>query len=261
MGFISSLSRRMRVSYTFSSLSTTHVHQDEDSKDLIKSTPNTASPIHEPDESTESTSPTSTTSSTIVHNSPTEVIQPSDSPQEVKPFGPADLNLHTLFENGQTLDPAKDLIVSPLTVQEYPVLKLDTTISPSDTPAKQLDAPVRLDPESKMIGRSKSMKGKFTESWDGDEREDTPSPKETRSKLRRSMTGFLKRGYSLKISRTPTVSRTLKNKSSLSWLDSSSLMGDKWLVNDKETKWLEAHGIKGGRDIGHWSGDGMGRAW
>lgn len=259
MGIISSLSRRMRASHTFSCLSTTQL-TDEDSKDLIKPAI-IASPVHEQDENTESTSPTSTTSSTLVHQSPTEAIQPSESPQERKPFSPTDLNFRTLLENTHSPNVAKDQTVSPLRVPEYPVLKLDTTISPSDTPSKTLDAP--LDPEQKMIGRSKTTKWKWTDSWDGGEIKDGPGRKEERSRLRRSMTGALRRGFSLKISRTPSSSsgKSLKNKSSLSWLDSSSLMGDKCGVDDNERRWLEAHGIKGGRDIGRWSGDGMEQGW
>lgn len=143
----------------------------------------------------------------------------------------------------------------PFTRPEYPVLKLDTTPSPSDTPRKKLDSPV--DPGQKM---SPSKMEDRQDSWGENGGKDQFPKRSGSSRLKRSMT-MLKRKYSLRLPRSPLSVRNLRGSAAPDWFDACSLAEEACLVDEKEEKWLEAHGIRGGRDIGHWSGDAMGRAW
>lgn len=249
MGFISSITRSMRGNKPSQKLSTTKAdHLDEDSNDLIKTTSNTAS--HNRGESIESTS-------TTVHHSTVEPVLPTESPAQREQLSPADLNIQTLFDNGRALDVATNRAVKAFTMPEYPVLKLDTTPSPSDTPRKKLEAPLDL---GEKMGCNKSKGEKTQDSWEENGRKDTASRNNGSSRLKRSMTGLWK-SYSLKMERSPLSMRKLRSSAAPSWFDASSLAEEACLVDEKEEKWLEARGIRGGRDIGHWSGDAMGRAW
>lgn len=261
MGFISTMARCMRDGRFSQNHTTTKPNpppQDgEECKDLIKKpSSNTGTTSHPRGESIESTS-------TIVHPSSTadnnEPIVPAESPARRKQLSPADLNLQTLFENGRRLDAATtNRAVQALAFPEYPVLKLDSTRPPSDTPRKKLQAPV--DPGEKM-GIDRNMGGKGKESCEGCGRMERAVRKEGGSRLKRSMTALFKRRVSLKLPRSSFSMRYLGGYSSPSWIDTTSLAEEACLVDEKEEKWLEAHGIRGGLDIGHWSGDGMGRAW
>lgn len=247
-----------RFSQKLATTKPTPPNQDgEECKDLIKksSSNTTTTTSHLRGESIESTS-TIVQPSTTSNNEP---VVPAESPARRKQLSPADLNAQTLFENGRRLDAATtNRAVQALAFPEYPILKLDTTRSPSDTPRKKLQAPV--DPGEKM-GLDRSMGGKGKESCEGSGRMNGAVRKEGGSRLKRSMTALFKRRCSLKLPRSSFSMRYLRGYSSPSWIDTTSLAEEACVVDEKEEKWLEAHGIRGGMDIGYWSGDGLGRAW
>lgn len=137
------------------------------------------------------------------------------------------------------------------------MVKLDTTPSPSDTPRKKLEAPV--DPGQKTE-LNKEMRGCREDPWEENAGKERIPKRSSSSRLKRSMT-MLKRKYSLRLPRSPLSMRNLRGSAAPDWFDACSLAEEACLVDEKEEKWLEAHGIRGGRDIGHWSGDAMGRAW
>lgn len=250
MGFITSITRSMRGNNLSKRHSPTVGNRlDEDSTDLIAKPCRTAttSTCHTRDESFES-------ASTFVQRSSDDEILPIDSPTKQKQLSLPDLNLQPLLDNDRALDGAKEGAMSPFTGKtEYPVLKLDTTSSPSDTPEKKLASPI--DP-SDNTSPNKDILRNRENSWGENERKGRVPKRSGSSRLKRSMT-LLTRKYSLKVNSR----RNGRGSPAPSWFDACSLAEEACLVDEKEEKWLEAHGIRGGRDIGHWSGDAMGRAW
>lgn len=223
---------------------------DEDSTDLITKPcqPATTATSHTRVESFES-------ASTAVQRSSDEEIQPTYSPTTQKQLSAADLNIQPLLDNGRALDAATGETMSPFTRPEAPVLKLDTTLSPSDTAGKKLESPSA---PCQKTGSSEQGRRNRVNSWEDCGGQDRIPKRSGSSKLKRSMT-MLRRKYSLK--RSPLSMRNLRASPAPDWFDACSLAEEACLIDEKEEKWLEAHGIRGGRDIGHWSGDAMGRAW
>lgn len=264
MGFISSMARCMRDG-TFSRKHRTPKSQrlDDESNDLIETNSNHGSSV-----GTEST----LSASTAMHYSHLEPIPPIKSPKR-KQLSPADLNLQTLFDNGKALDAAADPTSRALAVPEYPVYKLDTTPIPADSPTKTLqDA---IDPERR---ESRDMGRKSVEWMDEKvrkeisvpktmvERDEEPArkegePKEAVSKLKRSKTQMLRKRLSVKLPRATRSSRNLRANPSPGWIDASDLADEEFLINVEEEKWLEAHGLGGGKNIGTWTGGGLGQPW
>lgn len=252
MGFISSLARSIRGNKPSKRHSPPLSNRlDEDSTDLITKPCPTAptSTSHTRDESIES-------ASTAVQRSSDEEIQPVDSPTQRKQPSPADLNIQPLLDSGRVLDAATGRTMRPFTRPEHPVLKLDTTPSPSNTPQKKLEAPI--DP-GQGVECNNQMSRNRENSWEEDGGKDRVPKRSGSSRLKRSMT--MLRKYSLKMPRSPLSMRNLRGSPAPDWFDACSLAEEACLIDEKEEKWLEAHGIRGGRDIGHWSGDAMGRAW
>lgn len=208
--------------------------------------------------------------STAVHHSAHEPVIPTEPPMQREQMSPAQLSLamqmQTLFDNEHMLDHANNRATRALSRPEYPILKLETVQSPFDTPTKKLQAPIETG--EKMMDQSKLLKnGSLKRQREGNSGDGGVVEKENgkkASKLRRSMTGFFRKKYSFRLTRTPVSMKNLRTPTSPRWIDvdSSSLADEECLVSEKdEEKWLEAHGIGGGRDIGIWTGEGMGRTW
>ncbi|KAJ6107149.1 hypothetical protein N7523_008472 [Penicillium sp. IBT 18751x] len=264
MGFISTMARCMREG-TFSRKHRTAKPQrlDDETNDLIETNSNHGSSV-----GTEST----VSASTAMHYATLEPIPPIKSPKR-KQLSPADLNLQTLFDNGKALDAATDPTSRAFAVAEYPVYKLDTTPIPADSPTKKLED--AIDPER----RESSHKGRKSVEWMDEkirkeisvpqtmvERDERPmrkeaEPKEAVSKLKRSKTQMLRKRLNVKLPRAPRSSRNLRAHVPSGWIDASDLADEEFLINAEEEKWLEAHGLGGGKNIGTWSGGGLGRPW
>ncbi|OQD68434.1 hypothetical protein PENDEC_c035G04219 [Penicillium decumbens] len=192
-----------------------------------------------------------------------EPIPPKKSPKR-KQLSPADLNLQTLFDNGKALDAATDPATRAFGFPEYPVYKLDTTQSPADTPTKKLQDPI--DPEKKKTKRKsvewmdEKLRKEISVPKTMVERKDVPERKEA-VKLKRSKTQMLRKRLSVKLPRAPRSSRNLRGHTLPSWIDASDLADEESLINVEEEKWLEAHGLGGGKNIGTWTGGGPGVPW
>jgi hypothetical protein len=172
--------------------------------------------------------------------------------------------MQTLFDNKQTLDHANNRAARALSRPEYPILKLETVQSPRDTPTRKLQDPIET--REKMFGDNKTaaLEGKLLKRQRDEKDEKTGEEGKKGSKLRRSMTGFFRKTYSFRLPRSPVSMKNLRTSASPRWIDvdASSLADEECLVSEKdEEKWLEAHGLGGGRDIGIWTagGEGMGR--
>ncbi|KAJ5177161.1 uncharacterized protein N7482_003038 [Penicillium canariense] len=260
MGFITSMARCMRenrLSYRLSNAKPQRL--DDDANDLIETTSHPTSPA--PAESIAS-------SSTMVQHTSQEPVVPTESPAHRKQFAPMDWNIHTLFDEVDTLDPATSRAIRALSMPEYPVLKLDTVQSPFDTPTKTLaDAidPEEKSPTQKRGGGKSDMFKKPRKSGRGRNRKhmNTEEPGSgTGSKIRRSMTGLLK-GRLMKVPRTPTSLKTLRNPNSPKWIDASSVAEEDFLDETDEEKWLEVNALRRfqKRKSGFWTGEGMRRLW
>ncbi|KAJ5182565.1 hypothetical protein N7492_000181 [Penicillium capsulatum] len=224
MGLMSSLSRCMRDNRISRRLSTSKqkAHRlDDDSNDLIKTTSNTLSLGR-----AESVS----SSNTMVRDSEYRPVLPTESPQR-KRLSPADLNLQTLFDNGHTLDKYASRAERAFSMPAYPVYKLDTTRSPKKTTTKKLQAPLET-------GNKRGSKRK---TWDAKgENDPVADERGSGSKLRRSMTGLLKKSYSFR------TSHSMKRRSSCAAPkcdDDSSIPEENRLHVTAEQKWLEANGL------------------
>lgn len=261
MGFISSVARCVRDNKLSRRLSTNNKPQrlEDDYNDLIKISSNSISLAR---------AESMASASTIVHHSAHEPVIPTESPTQRKQPNPAHLNLNmqmqTLFDNEQMLDHANNRAARALSRPEYPILKLDTIQSPEDTPTKKLQAPIET--REKMSNENQSSKKEDLKRQREEQSENDKGAENGKkiSKLRRSMTGFFRKTYSFRLPRSPVSMRTLRTPTSPRWIDvdASSLADEECLVSEKdEEKWLEAHGIGGGRDIGIWTGEGMGRTW
>lgn len=202
---------------------------DDDSNDLIKTTSNTlflgrAASV--------------SSSSTIVHDSDHEPVLPIESPTQRKPLGPADLNLQSMFDNGQALDRYNSRAAKTLSMPEYPVYKLDTTRSPRKTLNKKLQAPLGAVNE----------RGNKRRTWDAElEKKDVTAETGTGLKTGWSMTGLFRKSCSLRMSRSVKGSRTAASRSN----DDSSVAEVNRVHETAHRKWLEANGLMGrGRGYG-----------
>ncbi|CEJ60030.1 hypothetical protein PMG11_08624 [Penicillium brasilianum] len=255
MGFITSMARCVRENKLSRRLSNAKPQRlDDDSNDLIKTTSHTASVA--PAESIAS-------ASTMVQNSSQEPVVPTESPAHMKQLDYWDLNIRTMFDEVDSLDPETSRAIRALSMPEYPVLRMDTIQSPSDTPTKKLDDAIDPGERESSHRRKEGKSRKSRMSQDEKSRGDDQSQKSwTGSKMKRSMTGLLKR-RSLKVSRTPSSLKTLRNPNSPKWIDSSSIVEEDTSDEKDEMKWMEANGL--GRfdkkSNGLWTGEGMRRLW
>ncbi|KAJ6007555.1 hypothetical protein N7540_011531 [Penicillium herquei] len=258
MGFISSLTRSICSNKISRILSTSKQHNPhyDDSKDLIKIHSNTGS-LARPD-----------SIASTIRLSNQEPITPTESPTHRKRLTPADLNLQILFDNAEALDPATSHTVRPFALPEYPVLKMDTVKSPSDyTERKKLQDPIdtgdRRSGKKNMARRSKSVRGPVDGNKCGKSGTNSSGTTESGSKIKRSMTGLLRRGSSLKIPRSSLSLKTLRGSTPAKDLDQVSLAEDDFSLDEKtELKWLELNGLSGrGLDFGVWHSNEFGRPW
>ncbi|KAJ5688923.1 hypothetical protein N7462_003315 [Penicillium macrosclerotiorum] len=255
MGFIASVARCVRDNRLSRRLSNAKPQRlDDDVNDLIKTTSQSASLA--PAESIASVS-------TAVHHSSQEPVVPTESPAHQKQLNPFELNIHTLFDEVDTLDPATSRAIRALSMPEYPVLKLDTIQSPFDTPAKTLGDPIDTGDDMK---RKKSIGSQPKKSREGKRQkieQDLPTENtKSMSRIRRSMASLLKR-RSLRSSKSPPSLRTLRNPHSPKWLDGASVSGEDVRADEKrEEKWLEANGLSNEKDkLTFWNGQGRGGLW
>lgn len=252
MGFISSISQSIRNNKLSRKLSISKPNRPryEDSKDLIKIPSNTASLTR-----------ADSIASTIRHSNQ-DPIMPTESPTHRKRLTPADLNLQTLFDNAEALDPATRRTVRALSMPEYPVLKMETVQSPFDTPPKKLQDPI--DTDGKWSGK-KNIRQTTRRVKNDDGKKETyrgaKNPNQNSdSKIKRSMTGLLKKSTSLKISRSS--SKTRRASTNPRWLHSSSVTDDYFVDEKAELKWLEFNGLSSrDTEFGIWNGNGFGRPW
>ncbi|KAJ5113902.1 hypothetical protein N7456_002436 [Penicillium angulare] len=276
MGFISSITRSVRnnkISRKLS-ISTSNKPHHEDSKDLIKILSNAAS-------LTRIDSIASTIRLDIQ-----EPTSPTESPTHRKRLTPADLNLQTLFDNAEALDPATNRAVRALSMPEYPILKMDTVKSPFDTPTKKLQDPidtgrangknftqttrsVRNTNGNRNTGRMKKEEYKghgrsqSQSQIQGQGQGQNQNQNLTGSRIKRSMTGFLKKSTSLKIPRSSLSLKTMRGPSEPKWMDGRCISEEDFLVDEKaELKWLELNGLSSrNTEFGVWRGNGFGRPW
>ncbi|KAJ5702575.1 hypothetical protein N7488_010123 [Penicillium malachiteum] len=254
MGFISSLTRSICNNKLSRKLSTSKPHNPhyDDSNDLIKIPSNTGS-------LTQVDSIAST-----IRLSNQEPITPTESPTHRKRLTPADLNLQTLFDNAEALDPVTSHAVRALALPDYPVLKMDTVQSPSDYTEKKLQDPIDTGDKGcrkkDMTRRSKSVRGSVDKSKCEKSGVDRT---EAGSKIKRSMTGLLKRGSSLKIPRSSLSLKTFRGSTPPKDSDRVSLTEDDFFLDEKaELKWLELNGLSGrGLDFGVWHSNEFARPW
>lgn len=256
MGFITAITRCMRENRLSRRLSNAKPQRlDDDSNDLIKSPSHTASVA--PPESIAS-------ASTMIQHSYHKPVVPAESPAQWKQLSPPDLNIRTLFDEVDSLDPATSRALKALSMPEYPVLRMDTIQSPFDTPTKTLDE--AIDPGEKgshhQSSQDKAEKTrKSLESREGKRRRDDQAPATGRaSRIRRSMTGLLRR-RPLRTPRTPTSLKTLRNPNSPKWIDGSSIVEEGSLDEKEGITWLEENGLRrfSKRSSGFWTGEEMGR--
>lgn len=264
MGFISSVARCVRDNKLSRRLSTNNKPQrlEDDYNDLIKVPSNTTSLAR---------AESMASASTAVHLSAHETTFPTESPIQHEKLSPAQLSLsiqmQNLFDNGQLLDDANNKAARALSRPEYPILKLDTVQSPFDTPPKILQAPLETG-EKMAMDESKYFKNGYLKRQREEKNSDNVEVEKKSGKkgfkLRRSMTGLFRKTYSFRLPRSPVSMKTLRSPTSPRWIDvdASSLADEECLVSEKdEEKWLEAHGIGGGRDIGIWTSEGVGRTY
>ncbi|KAF3395701.1 hypothetical protein F1880_006698 [Penicillium rolfsii] len=258
MGFITSVARCVRENRLSRRLSNAKPQRlDDDSNDLIKTISQTASVA--PAESIAS-------ASTIAQHSSQEPVVPIESSTHTKQPAPWDLNIRTLFDEVDSLDPATSLAIRALSMPEYPVLRMDTIQSPFDTPTKKLDDAV--DPgengvENHGRGDKAEHLKKPRKSREEKRTKDTQTEESGRaSRIKRSMTGLLKR-RSLKVPQKPTSLKTLRNPNSPKWIDSSSIAEEKVVGEEDDLKWLEANELRrfDKRSSGFWTGEGIERPW
>ena len=256
MGFMSSISRSVRNNKLSRKLSTSKPNRPryEDSRDLIKIPSNTASLAR-----------VDSIASTIRHSNQ-EPVLPTESPTHRKKLTPADLNLQPLCDNAEALDLATGRAVRALSMHEYPVLKMDTVQSPFDDPPRTLQDPFD---GGERVGERNNRNGglckdakcaNVKEEEDG--KADKRQSKDSGSKLKRSVTGLLKRSTSFKIPRSSLSLKTLRSNSP-KWLDGTEITEEDYLVDEKaEMKWLELNGLSA-RDpeLAAWQGDGFGSLW
>lgn len=254
MGFISAMARCMRENkFTRKHRTCKPQRLDDETNDLIETNSQNGSSLAQVE--------SIASASTGKQHSALGPIPPIKSPKR-KQLSPADLNLQTLFDNGKALDAATDPTAGAIAIPEYPVYKLDMSSSPTESPTKKLQDPI--DPEKETRRKSvewmdEKLRKEISVPKAMEER-DVPERKEA-AKLRRSKTQMLRKHLSVKIARAPRSSRNLRGHTSPSWIDASDLADEESLINVEEEKWLEAHGLGGGKNIGMWTGGGLGRPW
>jgi hypothetical protein len=259
MGFMTSVARCVRENRLSRRLSNAKPQRlDDDSNDLIKTISHTASVA--PAESIAS-------ASTMVQYSSQEPVVPTESPAHMKQPAPWDLNIRTMFDEVDSLDPATSRAIRALSMPEYPVLRMDTIQSPFDTPTKKLgDA---IDPGEKDVqdGSHGDKPTKSKKSRKGREEKhtrDTQNEESGRaSRIKWSMTRLLKRRSLKPAPQTPTSRKTLRNPNSPKWIDSSSIVEEDVVGEKDDLKWLEANGLRrfDKRSSGFWTGERIGRLW
>ncbi|KAJ5626691.1 hypothetical protein N7528_004118 [Penicillium herquei] len=257
MGFISSLTRSICNNKLSRKLSTSKPHNPhyDDSNDLIKIHSNTGS-------LTRADSFAST-----IRLSNREPITPTESPTHRKRLTPADLNLQTLLDNAEALDPATNHAVRALALPEYPVLKMDTVQSPSDYTEKKLQGPIDTGDKGRrkkdMARRSRSVRSSVGRNKCGKSGVENSGTTESGSKIKRSMTGLLRRGSSLKIPRSSLSLKTFRGSTPPQDSDRVSLTEDDFFLDEKaELKWLELNGLSGrGLDFGVWHSNEFAHPW
>ncbi|KAJ5381862.1 uncharacterized protein N7496_004290 [Penicillium cataractarum] len=258
MGFITSVARCVRENKLSRRLSNAKPQRlDDDSNDLINTTSHTPSAAR----------PESIASaSTMVQHSSQEPVVPTESPAHMKQLDHWDLNIRTLFDEVDSLDPETSRAIRALSMPEYPVLRMDTIQSPLDTPTKKLDDAIDPGDKENCYRRGGGKEGKSRKSrksQDEKSRADTQSQDSGKGfKLKRSVTELLRR-RSLKNPRTPTSLKTLRNPNSPKWLDSSSIVEEDDVDEKDEMKWMEANGLRrfDKKSNGFWTGEGGGRLW
>ncbi|KAJ5223429.1 hypothetical protein N7468_007971 [Penicillium chermesinum] len=257
MGLIRSITQSMRNNKLSRKLSTSKPRQRyEDSNDLIKIPSNAGSLTGEP---------ARPPSPTIVQQKETESIFPAESPSRRAPLSPADLNLQSLFDNAETLDPNSRAMKALSMPPEYPVYRLDTSKSPTGSPKKRLQDPIETKENwgvRERAGRRMSMMSR------SDKRKSDMSGinENPRSKIRRSMNGvseFLRRNSSAQNPRSCSSLKTLRSGSSQKWLESDS-DNDSLGKEQTELKWLEVNGLSDpytGRAFEFWGNQVMARRY
>ncbi|KAJ5573486.1 uncharacterized protein N7459_007913 [Penicillium hispanicum] len=247
MGFISSMTRRMRVTKLSRRLSTTQPdRRSSDGNDLIK-IPSTSASLVRAD---------SHASSTTVVRENHEPVLPTESPTRHTRLTPADLNLQTLFDNADALDASTSRAVRALSMPEYPILKLEAVSSPFDTPPRRtLQAPLETDEtvceDARASERLRGLLDEPAREKDGVRVKGVHVDVQQRpeSRLKRSMTGLFKR-RSMKILRSSLSLKGLRVPTPPKERDEARMA---------EEKWLEANGFaRFGGNVQFW---GVGRPW
>ena len=239
MGFISSVTRRIRMNKLSRRLSTsTPSRSSSDGNDLIKIA----------SAATSDTDSHASSSTFVRHN--LEPVLPIDSSAQYQRLTPADLNLQSLFDNAEVLEPSTNRAIRALSTPEYPILKLDTVQSPLDTPStKTLQAPIET--SGGKLGSDTRANGNLRhhlheEEKDGLANIDVKVPGSeggSGSRLKRSMTGLLRR-TSKKIPRSSLSLKGLRAPLSPTWRGRASIVQDDGLLKGTaEEKWLEANGL------------------
>ncbi|OQE40370.1 hypothetical protein PENCOP_c006G00614 [Penicillium coprophilum] len=241
MGLISTLARHMRIKRLSKRLSTTSTKlHDEDSKDLIKATSETASLTRASLEST----------STMVHHSVHEPVLPSESPANPMQMRPDNGNARTLFDVNTT--PHSPERASRSTSRPpYPILKLDCR-SPVEAPRKIVEGPFEMAEEVK--GGALDCSSAITVDKDFSPYEKRVSEK----KDRMSMSTLLKRHCGLNIPRSSiSIQTSSRGVASPKWLDSAGLTEEERLVEKRNEKWVE--GVQDEKRNSVWGSVGFGR--
>lgn len=252
MGFITSITRCMRENRLSRRLSNAKPQRlGDDSNDLIKTPSHTASVA--PPESIAS-------ASTMVQHSSHEPVVPTESPAQWKQLTLLELNIRTMLDEVDSLDPATSRAIKALSMPEYPVLRMDTIQSPFDTPTKTLDEAINPGEKGNQHqnGEDKTEKSrKSRKCREGNRRIDDQTQDNGRaSRIRRSMSGLLRR-RSLRNPRTPTLLKTLRNPNSPKWIDSSSIVEEGSPDEKEGITWLEENGLRrfDKRSSGFWAGE------
>lgn len=223
MGFISTMTRRMRnnrLSRRLSTISTTGTTFHDEDSNLIKT-------ISEPPSRGASMDSTST----FTQHSVPDPVLPSESPANRRQLD--NMNMDGLFG-----DTHSDYTARTLARPGYPVLKLD--MCQSSEPRRVLQGP--LETEKTKNGKSKCSQ----KDWRADVgcfssvekgfmcREESVREK----KRRKSVTGLLKRQCGL--NRPSSVSRRRRSEISPKWFNYAGTEGE-CLVGVKNENWLETH--------------------
>lgn len=203
MGFIKSVARCVRENKLWRRLSNAKPQRlDDDSNDLIKTTSHTPS-VERPE--------SIASASTMVQHSSQEPVVPTESPAHMKQLDHSDLNICTLFDEVDSLDPETSRAIRALSMPEYLVLRMDTIKSPFDTPTKKLDDAIDPGDKENCHRRNGDKEGKSRKSRKSQDEKSTGDAQSQDSgkgfKLKRSVTELLRR-RSLKNPRKPCPRNT-----------------------------------------------------